>query len=219
MRTDTETAEARYIRLIELEYIEQGYSVDRDIHLDFIPDFRVDMIARKGDETKILEIKTAASLASNPVYIDIRKAIESRPGWKYGIVLVPEPEKLNTHKAARPLAFEDVMRRVGEAERVLDSGFPESAAVIAWSACEGLLRILLEEENIFVNNITSSGYLIGKAVSEGAIGQADYRYLTDSEKYINAIIHGYNTDYFDSEKLARELIETVLGMTQEFVST
>ena len=219
MRTDTETAEARYTRLIELEYIEQGYSVDRDIHLDFIPDFRADMIARKGDETKILEIKTAASLASNPVYIDIRKAIESRPGWKYGIVLVPEPEKLNTHKAARPLAFEDVMRRVGEAERVLDSGFPESAAVIAWSACEGLLRILLEEENIFVNNITSSGYLIGKAVSEGAIGQADYKYLTDSEKYINAIIHGYNTDYFDSEKLARELIETVLGMTQEFVST
>ena len=153
------------------------------------------------------------------MYTDIRKAIESRPGWKYGIVLVPEPEKLKTHKEARPLAFEDVMRRVTEAERVLDSGFPESAAVIAWSACEGLIRVLLEEENIFVNNITSSEYLIGKAVSEGAIGQADYRYFTDSEKYINSIIHGFNTDYFDSEKLARELIETVLGLTQEFVST
>ena len=219
MRIDTAQTEARYTRLIELEYIEQGYAVDRDVHLDFIPDFRADMIARKGDETKILEIKTAASLASNPVYIDIRKAIESRPGWKYGIVLVPEPEKLKTHKEARPLAFEDVMQRVGEAERVLDAGFSESAAVIAWSACEGLLRILLEEENIRVNNITSSEYLIGKAVSEGAIGQADYRYLTDSEKYINAIIHGYNTDYFDSDKLAIELIETALGLTQEFVST
>ena len=48
MRTDTAQIEARYTRLIELEYIEKGYAVDRDVRLDFIPNFRADMIAERA---------------------------------------------------------------------------------------------------------------------------------------------------------------------------
>ena len=44
-------------------YEDKGYEVQRDVELDFVPGFRADLLARKGGETLVVEVKTATSLS------------------------------------------------------------------------------------------------------------------------------------------------------------
>ena len=48
------------------EYRSKGYEVSRGALLDFFPGFRADLIVRKDDEVKVIEVKSRSSLAANP---------------------------------------------------------------------------------------------------------------------------------------------------------
>ena len=48
------------------EYRSKGYEVLRDAALDFLPGYRADLLVKKGDEVKVIEVKTRSSLAADP---------------------------------------------------------------------------------------------------------------------------------------------------------
>ena len=76
------------------EYRNKGYEVSRETQLDFLPGFRTDLVVRKGDEVKVIEVKSRASLAANREIRELARVIHSKPGW---IELeVGEPEKLDS---------------------------------------------------------------------------------------------------------------------------
>ena len=207
--------EKRRADAIAKEYQNKGYEVSREVVLDFFPGFRVDMVAKKGDESKVIEVKTRTSYAREPAIRKLADTLRSKPGWSFVLNLMGEPEVIYPPDDARPFEREDVLGRIENAERLLELGFSEGAFLLAWSAAEATVRLLIEAEGICtIKRMTNSGYTLGTAVTEGVLCREDYDYLFNMMKHRNAVVHGFNSNDFD-EALVPDLIETTRRLLQE----
>ena len=196
------------IRKTAEKYRREGYEVSLDPLLNFMPGFQPDLIVRKGDEVKVIEVKSRSSLAADRRIAELARFIDSKPGWSFELVLVSEPEKLDSPEGARSFVGKETLRRMEEAEKSLQAGFHEAAFLLAWSACEAAIRELIEEQGVSNPSITRPGYVLDQAIHVGVISRDEYNYLTNMQRYRNAIVHGFTVSDFGEEEV-RGLIETV----------
>ena len=194
------------------EYSSKGYEVSLDQVLDFFQGFRADLLVRKGDEVKVIEVKSRSSLAADPRISQLARIIDSKPGWSLELLLVGEPEKLDSPEGARSFEGEEILSRIKKAEKSLEAGIPEAAFLLAWSACEAALRELLAEHGVSNTSITTPGYVLDQAVFRGVISRDDYNHLTGIRKYRNAVVHGFDPGDLDT-KLVSELVEIIRRIT------
>ena len=190
------------------EYRGKGYEVVIEAPLEFLPGFRADLLARKGDDVRVIEVKSRSSLAADPKISELARLIDSMPGWSFELILVSEPEKLDSPEGARSFESGMILQRVEEAEKSLQARLPEAAFLLAWSASEAVIRGLLTAKGVSDTSITSPGYVLDQGIYHGVISRDDYDALTRMRKYRNAIVHGFGMDDF-SDKLVRDLIETL----------
>ena len=190
------------------EYRNKGYEVSRETQFDFLPGFCTDLVVRKGDEVKVIEVKSRASLAANRKIRELARVIHSKPGWSFELLMVGEPEKLDSPEGAQSFEDENILRRIEEAEKALGAGLSEAAFLLAWSACEAAIRELLTVQEISHSGITTPGYVLDQAIFHSIISREEYHNLNDMRKYRNAIVHGFGVNDF-SDELVTELIDTV----------
>ena len=216
---DIARSEKRLADTAERKYRDKGYDVQRDVALDFLDGLRVDLVARKGDRTEVIDVKTATSLAriGGKRRKKIYETIRAKEGWNHTLWLVGEPERLSAHEGATPFNYEDALSRMERAEKCLEAGFPEAAVLLAWSAVESVIRIVLNEKEFAVKRLTHSSYIIENGVQREAITYEDYDCLMEILNYCNAIIHGFSVGDMDGERLTREMIELANGIWAEFV--
>ena len=216
---DIISLEKRQTDVVAKEYLMQGYEVSREVVLDFFPKLPVDLLAKKGEDIKVIEVKTRTSLARNPAITELGNLLYTKPGWTYVLHLVGEPELLYSPENACPFDTTDIDRRIEDAERLVELGFLDAAFLLAWSASESAVRILIAKEGIStIKRITSSAYTLGTAVVDGALTREDYNYLLSLMRHRNAVIHGFKGDNFD-ESLTLRLIETTQRLLSEIVTS
>ena len=208
MVSDATDTEYLLTRKTAEEYRSQGYEVLFEAPLDFLPGFRADLLARKGDEVRVIEVKSRSSLAAHPRIGELARLIDSKPGWSFELVLVSEPEKLDSPEGARSFENERILQRIEEAEKSLQAGLPEAAFLLAWSASEAVIRGLLAARGVSSTSITSPGYVLDQGVFHGVISRDDYDALTRLRKYRNAIVHGFGMNDFNND-FATDLIDTI----------
>ena len=206
----TEATNAEYLltRKRAEEYRSRGYEVSLEAPLDFLPGFQADLIARKGGETKVVEVKTRSSLASMPQITELARIVDSKPGWSFELVLVGEPEKVDSPEGTSAISGGMILERIEAAEQALGSGLSEAAFLLAWSACEAATRELIAAEGTADSGIPTSTHVLDQAVYQGVISRREYKVLTGFQKYRNAIVHGFNVDDF-SDELVANLINVV----------
>ena len=188
------------------EYRNKGYEVSRGTQLDFLPGIHPDIIVRKGDEVKVIEVKSRASLVGNRQIMELARVIHSKPGWSFELLMVGEPEKLDSPEGAQSFGDESILRRIEEAEKALGTGLSEAAFLLAWSACEAAIRELLAAQGVPNSGITTPHYVLDQAIFHGVISSEEYQHLNDMQKYRNAIVHGFGVNDFGDD-LVTELIE------------
>ncbi len=193
------------------EYRSRGYEVSEGTPLDFLPGFRADLVARKGEEVKVIEVKARSSLGANPKIAELARIIDANPGWSFELLLVGEPEKLDSPEGAHSVDGENITQRIEEAEKALAAGLSEAAFLLAWSACEAAARELIAAEGAPDAGIATASYVLDQATFQGVISRDEYNNLTGMRKYRNAIVHGFSVDDF-SDELVTNLIETVRRM-------
>ena len=181
------------------EYRSRGYEVVLEAPLEFFPGFTADLLVRKGDEVKVIEVKSRPSLAVDPRIGELARRIESKPGWTFELVLVSQPEKLDSPAGARSFGSENIAQRFEEAEKALEAGLPEAAFLLAWSAHEAAIRAVFAEEGIAQSGITGPDFVLGRAVSHGVISRDEYKTMKEMLKYRNAIVHGFSLSDFRAE--------------------
>ena len=211
MIDDVTDSEYLLARKTAEDYRNKGYEVLQETLLDFLPGFRADLIVRKDGNAKVIEVKRRASLAANPKIRELAQIIESKPGWSFELLLVGEPEKLDSPEGAQSLERKGVLQRIGEAEQAFEAGLSVAAFVLAWSALEAATRLLITEQGVSNSDITKPGFVLDQAVSLGVISREEYGNLTQMQKYRNAIVHGFSLNDFD-DVLVTELIETVRSL-------
>lgn len=211
MTEDIAILERKFIDKKAAEYRSRGYEVEENCLLEFLPGYRADLIVRKGKEVRVVEVKSRTSLARSPRMTELAEILYDKPDWSYDLLLVGEPEKLESPEGAQPFREEEIRRRLAEAEEVLEKGSGEAAYLLAWSACEAAIRKLSEMEEIAITRVTTAAYVLDMAVMHGIISREEYNYLTDMMKYRNAIAHGFDVNGFSDGKVT-ELIEVVLRL-------
>ena len=194
------------------EYRSKGYEVLLDASLDFLPGVTADLLVRKGHEVRVIEVKSRLSLAADPRISELARLIASRPGWTFELLLVGEPEKLDSPAGARPFEGENIVRRVEDAEKSLEAGLPEAAFLLAWSALEAATRTLIAAQGVSDRRITSPRFVLDQAMFHGALPREEYNALIRMLEYRNAIVHGFGVDDF-SGNMVTDLIETVNRIT------
>ena len=190
------------------EYRSNGYDVQLEVPLDFFPNFRADLLVRKGDEVKVIEVRSRPSLAADPRISELAQLIESKPGWSFELLLVGEPERVDSPADARSFEGQGILRRLEQAEMSLGAGIPEAAFLLAWSAGEAAIRELIAAEGVSDPRITSPRVVLDQAVFRGVISREEYDCLAGMLKYRNAVVHGFDPGEFSVE-LVPELIEMV----------
>ena len=208
MVRDATDSEYLLARKTAEEYRSKGYEVLLEAPLDFLPGFTADLLVRKGDEVRVIEVKSRPSLAADPKITELARLIDSKPGWTFELLLVSEPEKLDSPEGARSFESGKILQRIEEAERSLQVGLPEAAFLLAWSASEAVVRDLLTAQGVSSTGITSPGYVLDQGIFHGVISREEHDALTRMRKYRNAIVHGFGTDDF-SDELVTGLIETI----------
>ena len=196
MIDDLTITEKQFADIKAAEYLAKGYQVSREAPIEFLPGYRADLLVKKEDETKVIEIKTQPSLAANPALRQFERIINSRPGWSFELQLVGEPEGLAVTEDARALDETGIIGRLSQAEAILDAGFAEAALLMAWSATEAVVRMLVAAEGIAITRATNPAYILGMAVAHGAMDRDDYRQLLIAMAYRNAIAHGLEAGDF-----------------------
>lgn len=194
--------------IIAERYRQDGYEVSRQSPLEFAPSVRADLLVRKGEEVKVIEIKSRSSLAASRQTSEIARLVRSQPGWSFELVLIGEAELGTPLSDAHPLESEGVLERLRSAEKALDDGNAEAAFLLAWSAYEAALRVLVVEEGLPASDATVPDHVLDYAVFNGIVSRDDYERFREFRKLRNALAHGFQVDTFDPEAVA-ELIRTV----------
>ena len=192
---------------IAAEYLGKGYQVLREVPLEFLPGYRADMVVKNGYEIKVVEVKTRPSLAANPGLREVERIINSRPGWTFELQLVAEPERVDVTENAQPLDEVGILERLIQAKSLLGSGLAEAGLLVAWTAAEGVLRMMVAAEGVAIDRATNPAYIVDMAVAHGAVDRDTYHELLRIMEYRNAIAHGFAVDDFRNAMVG-ELIDT-----------
>jgi uncharacterized protein YutE (UPF0331/DUF86 family) len=205
---DIEIVQKNYIEKKAAEYRSRGYEVDENCPLDFLPGFRADLVVRKDGEAKVIEVRCRTSLAGSPQIEELARILHDKPGWSFELLLVGEPERLDSPEGAQSFARDEILQRLDETRKALEHGLSEAAFLLVWSAFEATTRELIAAEGVSIARVTKTGHVLDQAVHHGVISREDYDYLANMRRYRNAIAHGFDVSDFSDEKVT-ELIEFV----------
>ena len=208
----TSTANLERERLLKLaeDYRNKGYEVSFHPNPEDLPDFlrnyRPDMIARRGDEAVIIEVKSRFSLnSSSTQYLrNLTQAVEQHPGWRFELVMTNSEDVTYSSKAERSLQQPEIETRL-QVARHLATQHLESAILYSWSLVEATLRLVAEDEGLSLQRFDPL-YLVKQLVIEGIVSRSEYQLLMDALSLRNAIAHGFKATQLTQESVY-ELID------------
>lgn len=182
------------------EYRRKGYEVIEEPTRAQLPDFlagyQPDLLARRGNEAVVVEVRARSSLGKAPQIVELARLLRERPGWRFDLVIVGEPGKLDLPDDTQLLGEEEASQRIAASDSLLDAGHHEAALALVWSALEATIRMLLEEEEPYLS-LLDSAHILNHAVFHGILSRDDYNALMKVRKYRNTVVHGFETPDFD----------------------
>lgn len=201
--------EAQRIREIAEEYRKKGYEVieqpSRNQLPEFMAKYRPDLIVRKGQENKVIEVKSRLSLHNEPYIRELAKLVQNERNWKFELATVKEIAQITSPEDSLPFEIEDILSEI-ETAQSLQEDLPKVALLLAWTATEATIRLITQNAGLPLENITPR-YIIHQATTNGLITRDDFNFLTNAMKYRNAFVHGFKIDDFDYN-LVTDLINT-----------
>jgi len=210
------SSERQRAHMIAEEYRNQGYTViekpSPEQLPDFLSNFHPDVLARKDNETTIIEVKSRSSLAKDSQIKDLAGLLHNRPNWNFELVITGDDMPFGDLEDVRPFKQDDILQGIVAAEKLLGEGFSEAALMVAWSTSEAALRLLIEAEGLALDRLEPP-YILKQAATNGVISREDYNFLAQTMKYRSALAHGFKTVGFDPA-IVKELVGTTKRLLQ-----
>ena len=175
---------------------------------DFLQAFRPDLIAHKGDEQIVVEVRTRGQISDFPQVNELAKAVKNEADWRFQLVLLG-PENSLSVAGASPFTVEEIRSKIMEVALFVENGHLEAAFLMGWSLVEATLRVLAVQEGIEGETATPD-YLLKQMTFEGLIARETYHDLKRAQQTRNAIAHGFKSSQLTVETV-QELIDLIDG--------
>ena len=159
----------------------QGWDVTSEPSPEQLPqtlaDFRPDLLARRGDEHAVVEIRSRRQ-PPNLDLVTLAERVAALPGWRLDLVYVPED---------LTVADRGQLLQWARAAEQLASSTPEAALLLGWAPTEGLLHHLAEPVGI---DTDQPGALLAALASVGLLEHDEHDELRRAMEARNALAHG-----------------------------
>ena len=190
-------AERERLDRIADEYRAKGYDVLVEPSGPDLPPFlgnhRPDLIARKGEERLVIELRPSSSEAGQTQLRGLAERIEREPGWRFVLISTSPAEELLPGERLALLSELEVEEHLRQAQSLLESGQLEAALLLSWAAVEGQLRALAKREEIPLPR-PETLTLLRQLVTLGLIDRDHYRALSEAFRARSAVAHGFRPE-------------------------
>jgi uncharacterized protein YutE (UPF0331/DUF86 family) len=207
------STELEYRRLLRVakEYKKKGYEIIiypkcGDLP-DFLKQFEPDMIARKGKDLAVIEVKSQETLKGQPRLTRLASQVEKHPRWRFELIITNPRKKLKINFAAKLISFKEIEERIRIANEMWASKQRATALLVAGTAVEARMRIVLKDLGKDVQNLPTTA-VIKTLYSLGFISHTHYDFLEKYFKLKNQIVHGFEPLKLDPKLIAN--LELVL---------
>jgi hypothetical protein len=179
---------------IAQRYRDEGYDVI--IHPGkgqvppFLAGFQLDMVATRGNEGVVVEIKPSRiDLSNDPQIASMASVVNAQPGWKFDLVIL-EPET-TVEKAALEAAEpsdEQLFQILQTADDLADKGYAPFACVVAWGGLEAAMRRLRDDAELYGRATPTE--LMRTLYSNGFLSREQFERLRETYKVRSQVVHG-----------------------------
>ncbi len=181
------------LRRLARQYRDEGYEVivqpSPPERPDFLRDVEVDLLAKRGEETVVIEVKRGGGPKPDERLRRLSSLMKDRPGYRFDFIAL----KATRRPPGGAIDDRELCGRLRETDILLGSGSLNAALVVSWSAAEGALRLLAAREKVKIE--TESPVLIVKTLfSQGLLDREQYDLLERAIRYRNAAVHGFRAE-------------------------
>lgn len=209
------TDSLRAERLVAKSYEDQGYTVTFEPSQSDIPfplhGYRPDILAIKGNERVLVEVKRAGTRVDTSRYVSIGEEAE-RHGWKFMLVTVT-PEQLSSSTEAPTVLpeIEMIRERLREIDRVHNViGNPTLVLPALWVVYIAALQSVCLKEDIHLGEVTDLS-LINRAYSEGVLSVDEYEQARLFLNLRNEVVHSVTSAMSGAQYARlREMLDDLL---------
>jgi REase_AHJR-like protein len=209
-------SEAELARQVAEDYRAKGYEVTLRPRSNLLPPslaaYEPDILARKGDEAIVIEIRSRPASRRQPPLEGLARAVRALPGWRLELVLAEPDIAFPLPDTTLPWSEREAGRALDEAEQLLKAGHTEAALLMAWAGTEATLRHVAEREDVKAER-NEANFLLERLTTEGVLGQREYQVLRDALAFRNAIAHGLKPRTMVRSKV-RGLLRTARGLLE-----
>lgn len=185
-------------RLIAERYEERGYVVTLEPPRSAVPfpleNYMPDILAVKGDEKILIEVKTSGARINPESYFRLDQEVQQHPGWRFLLVTVSEAELQEySSSIASNVSINSIRENLQNMDRLV--GDPKMSRLILpslWMAYVSALRLLALDEDVEVDDYTDLS-LINKAYSGGMISIDEYEAARNLMTLRNQAMHSFDT--------------------------
>ncbi len=191
------------IQRVARHYQDEGYDViirpQGDELPTFAAPFQLDIIAIKGEERAIVQVKRhLQDLSSDLPITRVAEVTDAQPGWRLDVVVLdPETPFEKAAREAHEPSDEQLAEILRSTDEMIEKGHVELAAVTAWAGFEAVMRRVARDEGL--DGPTEPDGLLRTLYSNGHLTREQFDRLKESYKFRTQVVHGLVPPKLDPE--------------------
>jgi REase_AHJR-like len=189
-------AEHQKLQEIAAEYEARGYEVlvtpGPGQLPEFLADFQPDLIARKAEESIVVEVKVGTETAASERFRELAETIQRHPGWRFSLVVIDPRSDEVAPPTQSLLDRQAIVDRLAQADELLKTGATDAAFLLMWVSVEALLRHIATREGLPLERVPSSS-LLKELFSLGILSRSELEQAQRALTVRNALVHGFAT--------------------------
>jgi hypothetical protein len=194
MKNVSREAEHQKLQEIAADYKARGYEVLVEPGPgelpEFLADFQPDLIARRADESIVVEVKMRMQTAASERYRELAETIQRHPGWRFSLVVIDPGSDEVTPPTQSLLDRQAIVERLGQANELLKTGATDAAFLLMWISVEALLRHIATREGLPLERVPSSS-LLKELFSLGILSRSELELAQWAFSVRNVLVHGF----------------------------
>jgi hypothetical protein len=210
------TLESDALHSVAEQYRAKGYEVllePKGSELPpFLEDFHPDLIARRPDESVVVEVRVGTQRSVAGRYQHLAEVIRGQPGWRFDLVVL-RPGEGEAPAADATLPTEgELVARVKKADELQAAGSLSAGFLVLWAVVEGLMRLEAQRAGLPLERVIPTSALLRELYSAGEVAGEDYETLLRLMETRNGLVHGFSTPV-SSQQLSelRTIVEHLFG--------